>query len=268
MTMTVWKMRKTNRKYSPVALSAFLAGWLLLCCLGPERVLGQTAVSRLGTVIPLPGHISEMVVDEARGQIYAANFSAGRVEVVSMTTRRRLGSILTSSSPSAITAMAMTHDSRYLVVTSVPVSETPGSTVTVINIKDPGDRRFFTVVDRPLAMAFGANGEGLFVSAAGFQIFDPVTGTFTDVFSFGDGSSDDVDLPVAGHVQQRVSDKRCRRPLPVSLYHDPGSPCRESRRPERDPYPRYPREPRSWRRTRSGRRSACCCPSSSEASIY
>ena len=194
--MTVWKVRNTNRKYPPVALSAFLAGWLLLCCLGPERVLGQTAVSRLGTVIPLPGHISEIVVDEARGQIYAANFSAGRVEVVSMTTRRRLGSILTSSSPSAITAMAMTHDSRFLVVASVPVSETSGSTVTVINLNDPGDRRFYTVVDRPLAMAFGANGEGLFVTAAGFQIFDPVTGTFTDVFSFGDGSSDDVDLPV------------------------------------------------------------------------
>ena len=92
--------------------------------------------------------------------------------------------------------MAMTHDSRFLVVTSVPVSETPGSTVTVINLNDPGDRRFIPSWIGRSRWPSGPTAKAWFVTAGGFQIFDPATGTFTDVFSFGDGSSDDVDLPV------------------------------------------------------------------------
>ncbi|HYM11986.1 MAG TPA: hypothetical protein VEU62_14710, partial [Bryobacterales bacterium] len=36
-----------------------------------------------GQLIPLNGHISEMALDEPRGAIYAANFTAGEVDIVS-----------------------------------------------------------------------------------------------------------------------------------------------------------------------------------------
>ena len=91
--------------------------------------------AKFGIQITLPGLINEVAVDEVRRLVYAANFSAGRVEVVSMDTQQRVDSFPTSPQPNANTGIAVSIDRQWLVATSIPV--TPGkSTVTVVNLND------------------------------------------------------------------------------------------------------------------------------------
>ena len=37
-----------------------------------------------GTVVPLVGHAADIALDESRGQLYIANFTANRIEVMSI----------------------------------------------------------------------------------------------------------------------------------------------------------------------------------------
>ena len=80
----------------------------------------QSGQTSFGTAITLPGQISDIAVDEARGLVYAGNFSAGRVEVVSMDTKRRTSSFSTSPSPSAMSGMAQEQPSLLISLLAFP----------------------------------------------------------------------------------------------------------------------------------------------------
>ena len=185
------------RERSLVRLSVLCLVWLALLVLSHPMHAQVGPQGAFGKVLTLPGHINEIILDESRGFLYAGNFSAGRVEVISTTTHQRVSSFLTSSNVSAVTAMAMTPDHRYLVVTNVPVTTTVPrlSALTVINLNDPGDRRQFPMAEQPLALAFGANSEALVITKSKFQLFDPDDGVFTDIFDLEDPPGD-VILPV------------------------------------------------------------------------
>ena len=197
-------MRVTRSIDLTVLRERFLASLCALCLvwlslhLLPQPARAQSiSTGVFGHVIPLPGHINEIIIDESRGLLYAGNFSAGRVEVISTSTHQRVSSFLTNPTPSAISAMAMSPDQRFLVVTNVPVTTTIErlSSLTVINLNDPGDRRHFSMLEQPLALAFGANSEALVVTQRTFQLFDPVDGSFVEISDLEDPPSGVV-LPV------------------------------------------------------------------------
>ena len=77
--------------------------------------------AKFGTRVLLPGHINEVAIDEMRRLVYAANFSAGRVEVVSMDTNLRIGSFPTSPQPAGTSGVAISPNGQWLVATSVPL---------------------------------------------------------------------------------------------------------------------------------------------------
>ena len=179
----------------------------VLVCLSLPSIEAQIPVgppAAFGKVIPLPGHINELIFDEARGQLYAANFSAGRVEIISAATNQRIGSFLPNTSPSALSAMAMSRDGAYLVVTEVfaPTDPTSRHGLTVINLNDPGDRRHYVlpVDQQPLALAFGNDNLALVVTTTNMQLFDPVDGSLTVLFDYEfievAAASPGIDLPV------------------------------------------------------------------------
>lgn len=192
---------ETKSEKKPFLVRAFaVVIWGLLFGTYLQVGYSQSPISgdptAFGEVIPLPGHINELILDEARGQMYAGNFSAGRVEVVSMTSNQRIGSFLSDTSPSALSAMAMSADGQYLVVTNVPATPAPAlSGITVINLNDPADRRHYTMAEQPLALAFAINGEALVITTTKLQIFDPVDGSLRDIFEL-EGSPDPVAVPV------------------------------------------------------------------------
>src|SRR5689334_1092131 len=68
-----------------------------------------------GTVVPLVGHAADIALDESRGQLYIANFTANRIEVMSTSDNTVRRSMNTVTQPGGI---ALSPDSRYLVVTN------------------------------------------------------------------------------------------------------------------------------------------------------
>src|SRR5215510_12532994 len=67
-----------------------------------------------GTVVPIGGHASDIALDESRGVLYVANFTANRIEVMSTVDY----SIRTSMNVAPQSgALALSPDSKYLLVT-------------------------------------------------------------------------------------------------------------------------------------------------------
>ena len=163
------------------------------------QVAGNTTY---GKVIPLPGHINAVAIDEARGLIYAGNFSAGRVEVVSMATHQRVSSFSTTPQPAAMVGMDMSLDSRFLVTLNAPVTSGVAqlSGVTAVNLNDPSDRRHYPMIETPVAITFQSNGEAFIITTGGIVLFDPDDGSFRPLVDFAaiDGieGGADISLPV------------------------------------------------------------------------
>ncbi len=140
-----------------------------------------------GRVIELPGHISDLVLDEPRGLLYAANFTAGHVDVISTGSNRLVSSLNIGGQP---TALALSPDGLYLVVANLNsfagIPRT--SSLAVINLNDLS-RRNFAIASRagtaaapqPLGLAFGADGYALLITDADVQRFHPGGGTFETV---------------------------------------------------------------------------------------
>ncbi|MBI3694336.1 MAG: hypothetical protein HY238_05800, partial [Acidobacteria bacterium] len=143
------------------------------------------AAGTFGTVIPLPGHISEMVLDEPRGALYLADFTAGQVDVISTATNRLVSSMNFGRSPSGL---ALSPDGQYLVVPNyLNLGTTTISSITVVNLNDLS-RQNYAISNPPLAVAFGADGVALITTTVDIQRFRPNGGTFevvTTIASMG-----------------------------------------------------------------------------------
>ena len=74
---------------------------------------GLLGAGTLGRVVPIGGQGADLALDEARGVLYVANFTANRIEVMSLATQRIQTSINVSSQPSSL---ALSPDGKYLVI--------------------------------------------------------------------------------------------------------------------------------------------------------
>src|SRR5437899_1371474 len=70
-----------------------------------------------GTVVPIDipvgGHVSDIVLDEPRGVLYVANFTARRIDVMSLADKKVTRSIDVPAQPSA---MALSPSGGFLIV--------------------------------------------------------------------------------------------------------------------------------------------------------
>lgn len=136
-----------------------------------------------GTVVPIGGHASDLALDEARGVVYVANYTANRIDVISTTTLLRTTTIATPAQPASL---ALSPDGRYLLVTHLsnfdptvgtPNVGTPNNGLTVITLGGTGyQTQNFAFGTPPLGVAFGNNGLALVVTTTDFMLFDPATG--------------------------------------------------------------------------------------------
>ena len=186
-------------KKLPLQFLGFLAGAiavLLMAVMPRTQAHSIEQVNTFGQIIALPGHINDVAVDEVRQLVYAGNFSAGRVEVISMATNQRISSFPTSPQPSAMAGMAMSLDARFLVAINVPVTSGVSqlSSITVINLNDSTERRHFSLADTPLAVTFISGGDALIVTTGRLLLFDPEDGS-TRVLIDLENPPPDVILP-------------------------------------------------------------------------
>ncbi|MCC7175621.1 MAG: hypothetical protein IT159_10525 [Bryobacterales bacterium] len=142
-------------------------------------VLGAASsawAATFGTVVSLTGHISDIALDNRRGVVYAANFTANRIEVVSMWDLTTRAPYTVPPQPGSI---SLSPDGRYLVVTHYARWRGGDGTIlpgiTILDL-DAGTRRTITNGVTPLTVAFGGGSQALVVSTEGFLLLDPATG--------------------------------------------------------------------------------------------
>ncbi|MCX6635123.1 MAG: hypothetical protein NT090_08590, partial [Acidobacteria bacterium] len=129
-----------------------------------------------GKVVAIGGHASDLALDEARGVLYVANFTANRIEVMSLADHTIQTSMNVAPQPGSI---ALSPDGRYLVVAhfgNFAAPNTPRNAMTVIDLNG-GGKQTFALGSPPLGVAFGLNNLALVVTTQEFVLFDPVTGT-------------------------------------------------------------------------------------------
>src|SRR3974390_2536817 len=69
--------------------------------------------ANFGSVVPIGGHASDIALDESRGLLYIANFTANRIEVMSTADHSIHSSMNVSPQPGAI---SISPDSKFLLV--------------------------------------------------------------------------------------------------------------------------------------------------------
>jgi len=129
-----------------------------------------------GTVVSIGGEASDLALDETRGVLYIANFTANRIDVMSLQNKTIQTSINVGAQPSSI---ALSPDGRYLVATDFGNAAAPGSpanALTVIDLTNQGTQTF-SLGNPPIGVAFGADGIALVVTTTDFLLFDPTTGS-------------------------------------------------------------------------------------------
>src|SRR5215467_13942831 len=94
---------------------------LLSIAMTAAAAVEPMAAATFGTVVPLGGHAADIALDESRGKLYIANFTANRIDVLSTSDNAVHSSINVGSQPGAL---ALSRDNRFLLVTNYANSAT------------------------------------------------------------------------------------------------------------------------------------------------
>src|SRR5579859_380563 len=150
--------------------------------LSSAAMWGATFGSVVPLDIPIGGHVSDIVLDEPRGVLYAANFTAKRIEVISIANQKPVGKIDVPAQPGA---MALSPDGGLLVVThfggdpgfvlNQSTGGCPSGAISVVNLGTSAIT-FTACANFPLGVAFGVDGQALIATKEELLLLDPVSG--------------------------------------------------------------------------------------------
>jgi len=175
---------------APGGLSAAVT--VLAGLLAAAPALGAT----FGTVVPLKGQAADLALDETRGVLYAANFGASRVEVISLATRQAATALSVAPYPGSL---ALSPDARFLLVAHFGNFQAPNSSANALTLIDltSGGQQMFTLGDPPLGVAFGSNGLALVVTSTEFLLLDPLSGSIQVLDTIANVTAHTLPVPPA-----------------------------------------------------------------------
>src|SRR5437868_6470383 len=158
-------------------------------------LIGSSWAATFGTVVAIGGHASDIALDEPRGVLYIANFTANRIDVMSLTDYSVKRSISVADQPSSL---SVSPDGKFLVVVHFgnvdPKLGLFNNALSLINLQD-NSRRTFGLNSPPLGVAFGSDGLAFVVTTTDFQLLDPATGVLRELDTIKDVAA--KTLPVA-----------------------------------------------------------------------
>src|SRR6266567_5258419 len=149
---------------------------LRLCILAVALSPAAFGSGFFGKVVAIGGHASDIALDEGRGVLYIANYTANRIEVMSLS-NQTIGTSINVPFPGSI---ALSRDGKYLVAaTYANFQGTSGQSSNILTIiaLDSGVRRTVPVSAPPLAVGFGADGLALVLTTTEFLLVDPASGS-------------------------------------------------------------------------------------------
>jgi uncharacterized protein (TIGR03437 family) len=149
-----------------------------------------------GRIVPVQGHVADVVLDERRGVAYLANYTANRIEVVSLGELRLLSPLNVAQQPSGL---ALSWDGRWLLATHyapfvAPLR--PSNALTVLEL-DTNRRQTFLLGAPPLGVAFGLDNRALVVTTEEFLLVEPETGATQVLARLQDIVSQTLPAPLA-----------------------------------------------------------------------
>ena len=83
---------------------------------GAVLMAGSALAGTFGTVVPIGGEGADLALDEARGVLYIANFTANRIDVMSLANNQVQTSINVPAQPSSL---SISPDGHWLLVGAV-----------------------------------------------------------------------------------------------------------------------------------------------------
>jgi uncharacterized protein (TIGR03437 family) len=166
-------------------------GFIISMALVIAGVAPSFAATFGSVVTTVGGHPADIALDEGRGQLYIANFTALEIDVMSIKDNTIRRTIPLQSHPSGV---ALSSDGTYLVVTEYQNGSSTGQGfdgVTLINLTTNASQNFSTG-DAALGVAFvrtgqdvGQNsGQALIATTSGFTLLDPVSGRLQFLASY------------------------------------------------------------------------------------
>jgi uncharacterized protein (TIGR03437 family) len=159
-------------------------------------LLGHSAMAgTFGTVVSIGGAASDVALDEARGVLYIADFTANRIEVMSLASKTIQTSLNVTAQPSSI---SISPDGRWLLVAhygNIALPGSPNNGLTLIDLRNNYAKQTFVLPDPPLGLAFGNDGHALVVTTKNFLIFDPGSGTTQVLISIPDQAAKTIPQP-------------------------------------------------------------------------
>jgi uncharacterized protein (TIGR03437 family) len=173
-------------------------GFLILVALMALTVITTPCSgATFGTVVAVGGQAADAALDETRGLLYIANFTANRIDVMSTATNTIQTSINVAAQPGSL---ALSRDAQYLLVAHFN-NTTPAvpsaNLLTLIHLPDNTQQTFVTG-DPPLGVAFFATvpqngaanlsgpGMALVVTTTGFYTLNPTSGVLSVVSTLTD----------------------------------------------------------------------------------
>src|ERR1700677_992812 len=126
---------------------------------------GAAFAGTSGTVVPIGGEAADLALDESRGVLYIANFTANRIDVMTLSNNQIQTSINVASQP---TSISMSPDNHWLLVanygattstTSAPASQ--NNSLTLIDLTNGNAQQTFAIGTPPLGVAFGLDDKAL-----------------------------------------------------------------------------------------------------------
>ncbi len=153
-----------SRKFSLITLG-IMAG--LACA-------AQTPT--FGIRVPIAGEATDLALDEPRGVLYIADFTASRIERMNLATFKLLAPIPVDPNPGS---MSLSPDRLWLLVAHYdnPASGTATNNhLTLINLLN-NTQQTLALPNPPLAVMFGADNQALVVTTQQFLLYNPVSNT-------------------------------------------------------------------------------------------
>lgn len=176
----------------------FRKHWIL--AIASVWALAMTAVSAhagtFGTVVAIGGEAADIALDPTRGVLYIANFTANRIDVMTLSNNAIQTSINVPNQPSSI---SVSPDAHWLLVANYGNNATGSSTnaLTLIDLTNGNAKQTFTLSNPPLSVSFGLDNKALVVTTGEFIIFDPTVGTTTLVRTIAQAATQSIPQPPA-----------------------------------------------------------------------
>jgi len=156
--------------------------------------LATVHAATFGTVVSIGGHASDVALDEPRGLLYIANFTANRVDIMSLADNKLKGSFQVSQQPSSL---SVSPNGNYLVIAHYGnfASGAQANSLTAIALNAGNTKQTYALTDPPLGVVFGGDNLAFVVTTKEFLLFDPTSGQFTLLDTISNVTANTLPVP-------------------------------------------------------------------------